>query len=92
MPPTKFSKIACSIAAHYLKWVGHLQELRRNDTSLFPGFGQKSGSDPNWATEKLVGLSEDIMSYCSKATEQPAKFYTNQTYSCSMDAEQPAKF
>ena len=56
VPPTKFSKIACSIAAHYLKWVGHLQELRCNDTSLIPGFGQKSGSDPNCATEKWVGV------------------------------------
>ena len=52
VPPTKFSRIACSIAAHYLKWVGHLQELRHDDTSL----GQKSGSGPNWATEKSVGV------------------------------------
>ena len=56
VPPTKFSKIACSIAAHYLKWVVHLQEFRCNDTSLIPGFGQKSGSDPNWATEQWVGV------------------------------------
>ena len=56
VPPTKFSKIACSIAAHYLKWVGHLQELRCNDTSFIQGFGQKSGSDPNCATEKWVGV------------------------------------
>ena len=44
------------IAAHYLKWVGHLQEFRRNDTSLISGFGQKSGSDPNCATKKWVGV------------------------------------
>ena len=54
VPSTKFSKIAGSIAAHYLKWVGHLQELRLNDTSLIPDLGQKSGSGPNWATEKWV--------------------------------------
>ena len=56
VPPTKFSKIPRSIAAHYLKWVGHLQELILNDTSLIPGLGQKSGSGPNWATEKWVGV------------------------------------
>ena len=50
------------------------------------GFVQKSGFDPNCATEKWVEY------YFSKSAKQPAKFYTNQTYSSSTDAGQPAKF
>ena len=38
----------------------HIQEFKRNGTSLVPGFNGISGIDPNWVTEKWIGHLQEI--------------------------------
>ena len=73
--PTKFSKIAGSIAAHYLKWVGQLQELRINDTSLIPDLGQKGGSGPQLSGDWMIPLLLPNFAHFTSGLQTKERFY-----------------